>query len=91
MLKNVHEHFRQHLAGVEVVPIPEATSSAGPIFAASNRVFTLKSDAPTEQDTGFHPGLDPMNKLSRLKNDELIHSPENIVKFYKRTGNGVEA
>lgn len=56
----------------------------GKAFSASNRIFTLKSDAPTEQDNQFHIGVDPMRYLSRLKGGLLIHAPDNIVSYFKR-------
>ncbi|KAJ7448104.1 hypothetical protein FB451DRAFT_979998, partial [Mycena latifolia] len=73
--------FEQHLAGAELGSIAEADSAGGRLFVASNRLFTIRSDAPTEQDNRFQSGVDPLNILQKLKSNQLIHAPENIVRF----------
>ncbi|KAJ7758270.1 hypothetical protein B0H16DRAFT_1720878 [Mycena metata] len=45
----------------------------------------MKVDCPTEQNSEFQPGMDPLGALERLRTEELIHAPENIVRYYKRT------
>ncbi|KAJ7927370.1 hypothetical protein B0H13DRAFT_1861367 [Mycena leptocephala] len=83
-LDAIRELFAQHLVGVELVPIAERSSTTGNLFSASNRIFTLKSDSPTEQDNEFQLGVDPMRMLARKKTGDLIHAPDNIVKYFKR-------
>ncbi|KAJ7030580.1 hypothetical protein C8F04DRAFT_1186619 [Mycena alexandri] len=55
---------------------------AGPVLSASNRVFTSKDEAPTDQDNDFAEGLDPIGMLAKLKTSNLIHAPENIVQYF---------
>ncbi|KAJ6520780.1 hypothetical protein DFH09DRAFT_1426698 [Mycena vulgaris] len=83
-IASVTEYFEQHLAGAELSSITETESTEGRLFVASNRLFTNKTDAPTEQDTEFQNGVDPLNVLQKLKNNDLIHAPDNIVKYFKR-------
>ncbi|KAJ7828111.1 hypothetical protein B0H14DRAFT_3466490 [Mycena olivaceomarginata] len=82
-LEEVNQRFTDHFSGVKVVGIAQPAVSLGPALCASNRLFTLKKDAPTEQDNMFAEGLDPVGVLERLKSTELIHAPENMVKYYK--------
>ncbi|KAJ7802699.1 hypothetical protein B0H14DRAFT_3779876 [Mycena olivaceomarginata] len=83
-LEEVNQRFTDHFSGVKVVGIAQPAVSLGPALCASNRLFTLKKDAPTEQDNMFAEGLDPVGVLEGLKSTELIHAPENMVKYYKR-------
>ncbi len=83
-LDAIRELFAQHLVGVELLPVAERSSTTGNLFSASNRIFTLKSDSPTEQDNEFQTGVDPMRMLARMKNTDLIHAPDNIVKYFRR-------
>ncbi|KAJ7114755.1 hypothetical protein C8R44DRAFT_629792 [Mycena epipterygia] len=62
-------------------------SADGVVFSASNRLFTRRSEAPTEQDNSFEPGVDPVQRFAKLKGTELIHAPENMVKYYRLKGN----
>ncbi|KAJ6522935.1 hypothetical protein DFH09DRAFT_1330302 [Mycena vulgaris] len=75
----VTDYFDQHLSGAELGSIAEVDSSDGRLFSACNRFFTSKSDAPSEQDTEFQNGVDPLNVLRKLKANDLIHAPDNIV------------
>ncbi|KAJ7710926.1 hypothetical protein B0H17DRAFT_1190594 [Mycena rosella] len=83
-ISSVVDRFEQYLAGAELGSIPDTGSNAAKIFQASNRLFTARSDAPTEQDNSFERGVDPLKVLHKLKGNELIHAPENIVRYYKR-------
>ncbi|KAJ7758175.1 hypothetical protein DFH07DRAFT_1025030 [Mycena maculata] len=83
-ISTVHDRFGEHLGGTTMLDIPSFDTGVGPVFSASNRLFTLKSDCPTEQDVEFHEGIDTLGLLNRLKSGELIHAPENMVKFFKR-------
>ncbi|KAJ7161105.1 hypothetical protein C8R46DRAFT_1038267 [Mycena filopes] len=83
-LTTIDQRFRDFLAGTDVMGCSDDARRRGRGFLASNRVFSLRSDVPTEQDTNFHEGVDPVGALTRLKAGELIHAPENIVKYYKR-------
>ncbi|KAJ6513679.1 hypothetical protein C8R47DRAFT_1206986 [Mycena vitilis] len=79
----VNQRFHEHFSSVTVTDLARPTSSLGPVLAASNRLFTIKTDAPTEQDTEFVAGLDPTGALERLKHRELIHAPDNMVQYFK--------
>ncbi|KAJ7114865.1 hypothetical protein C8R44DRAFT_880931 [Mycena epipterygia] len=89
MLKvdEVYERFQEHLAGADI-PAARACSPSiiGKVFNASNRIFTFKSDAPTEQHSEFQFGVDALKKLDklRIKTKTVIHAPDNIVKYYQR-------
>ncbi|KAJ7622776.1 hypothetical protein DFH06DRAFT_1340649 [Mycena polygramma] len=63
----------------------EAAGVAGDVVSASNRIFTLKADVPTEQDNDFQRGVDPIRLLTKMKTGELIHAPDNIVTYFKRS------
>ncbi|KAJ7108106.1 hypothetical protein C8R44DRAFT_636894, partial [Mycena epipterygia] len=80
----IKDLFEEHLPGAVVWSLETEEGHAGTLFSASNRVFTYRADDPTEQDTGFQSGVDPMHILNRLKGKDLIHAPENIVQYFKR-------
>ncbi|KAJ7767246.1 hypothetical protein B0H16DRAFT_354193 [Mycena metata] len=89
-LQAVADRFDQQLAGVEVAPFSDGVGDSNYTFVASNRVFTLKSDVPTEQDNFFQDGVDSAGLLHKLKRKDFIHAPDNIVKYYrKHTPSGV--
>jgi hypothetical protein len=79
-----YERFRQHFCGAAVTSWKAKQSPLGQTLSASNRLFTLKSDAPMEQDTAFQDGVDPMGDLEKLKSDKLFHSQDNIVRYFTR-------
>ncbi|KAJ7016596.1 hypothetical protein C8F04DRAFT_1280984 [Mycena alexandri] len=81
-LESIKERFAQQLAGLEVAPMVEPTEVDK--FVASNRVFSLKTDVPCEQDNFFEDGVDSAGLLHKLKRSELIHAPENIVKYFRK-------
>lgn len=83
----VDGRFSEYLAGTDLTGSAVEASRPGGSFLASNRVFTLRSDAPTEQDNHFGEGVDPMGALARFKRADLIHAPDNIVKYFKRNRN----
>ncbi|KAJ7615628.1 hypothetical protein DFH06DRAFT_1343596 [Mycena polygramma] len=87
MLPSVQGIFGDHLAGVEIINTTVNHSAMGDSLCASNRIFTYRQDLPTEQDNRFQDGVDPLGHLAKLKTDELIHAPENIVKYYARVYN----
>ncbi|KAJ7629626.1 hypothetical protein B0H17DRAFT_1218102 [Mycena rosella] len=39
--------------------------------------------SPNEQDNEFEPGVDTVGRLAKLKGSDLIHAPENIVKYFR--------
>ncbi|KAJ7156489.1 hypothetical protein C8R43DRAFT_1125690 [Mycena crocata] len=80
----VYECFGRYLAGVKLNKPADSEKNGQMFFSAANRVFTAQSDAPSEQDNDFQDGLDPLRKLVKFKTGELIHAPENIVRYYKR-------
>ncbi|KAJ7019100.1 hypothetical protein C8F04DRAFT_1198089 [Mycena alexandri] len=84
-LEMAQDIFAQHFCGLPIARLLTPNGRSGRILGASNRLFTLRADCPTEQGTEFQPGMDPLGALERLKSEELIHGPENIVRFYKRT------
>ncbi|KAJ7025319.1 hypothetical protein C8F04DRAFT_1269348 [Mycena alexandri] len=77
--QEVTDRFVDHLAGVKVVDLPRPNSVLGPVLSASNRIFTAKDECPTEQDNEFAEGLDPVGTLAKMKTQNLIHAPENMV------------
>ncbi|KAJ7720719.1 hypothetical protein B0H16DRAFT_1335950, partial [Mycena metata] len=79
----VHERFAQHFCGSSIASWSPVTGQMGSVFPANNRLFTLKSDAPLEQNTEFEEGVDPVGIISRLKPADMIHAPENIVKYFR--------
>ncbi|KAJ6449306.1 hypothetical protein C8R47DRAFT_1084762 [Mycena vitilis] len=81
----LHDLFGEYLTGVEVKPIADGPFSTNNAFGASNRVFSLKSDIPTEQDNRFQDGVDPLGRLEKLKSPDLIHAPDNIVQYFKKS------
>ncbi|KAJ7229637.1 hypothetical protein C8J57DRAFT_1534392 [Mycena rebaudengoi] len=89
-MANINEKFEQHLCSITAASTAETTGLFGKLFSASNCLFTLRSEAPTGQDTDFQLGVDPLGLLNQLKTADMIHSPENMVKYYKmcETANG---
>lgn len=86
----IHKKFAQHLSIAQFTPHVEAQGAVGTLFAASNRLFTSKRDAPTEQDNEFEYGLDPVGIIGRRKTEDLIHAPANIVKYFRLQTSGDE-
>ncbi|KAJ6462341.1 hypothetical protein C8R47DRAFT_1225490 [Mycena vitilis] len=82
--EEVNQRFHEHFSSVTVVDLARPTTSLGPGLSAANRLFTSKSDAPTEQDNDFVEGVDPTGALARLKNRDLIHGPDNMVRYFRR-------
>ncbi|KAJ7131530.1 hypothetical protein C8R43DRAFT_1133754 [Mycena crocata] len=82
-LEEVNEKFEEHFSGQNFVRLASAPSAVGPSFTASNRLFTAKNDAPTEQDNNFLFGVDPIGSLTKMKGTEFIHAPENMVRYFK--------
>ncbi|KAJ7020368.1 hypothetical protein C8F04DRAFT_1196699 [Mycena alexandri] len=83
-IASVHDRFEQQLAGVDVVPMADGVDNRRDLFAASNRIFTLKSDVPNEQDNTFQDGVDSSGLLHKLKRSDYIHAPENIVQYFRK-------
>ncbi|KAJ6459155.1 hypothetical protein C8R47DRAFT_1226694 [Mycena vitilis] len=89
--EEVNERFHEHFSSVTVVDLVRPASSLGPVIAASNRLFTIKTDAPTKQDTDFVDGLDPTGALEKLKHRELIHAPDNMVHYFRFVAVGADS
>ncbi|KAJ7182683.1 hypothetical protein C8R43DRAFT_940794 [Mycena crocata] len=84
-ITTIYECFHQQLAGVEIVNAGDKEKNGQSLFNASNRLFTFQSDSPTEQNNEFQRGVDPFRQLEKFKTSgELIHAPENIVKYFHR-------
>ncbi|KAJ7019255.1 hypothetical protein C8F04DRAFT_1197903 [Mycena alexandri] len=77
-LELAQDLFAQHFGGHPITRLSVPVGKTGHVLGASNRIFTMKVDAPTEQGSEFQPGMDPLGSLERLKSEELIHGPENI-------------
>lgn len=82
-IDDIHHKFAQHLSTADFIPRLEAEGQGGTEFGASNRLFTTRKEAPTEQDNPFSYGLDPFGHIARRKTSELIHAPANIVRYFK--------
>ncbi|KAJ7112265.1 hypothetical protein C8R44DRAFT_564804, partial [Mycena epipterygia] len=82
-LEDVNEKFQDHFSGVSLVKLTQPFCAMGPSLSASNRLFTSKNDAPTEQDNEFRLGVDPIGALAKLKSYDLIHAPDNMVQYWK--------
>ncbi|KAJ7660717.1 hypothetical protein DFH06DRAFT_1129777 [Mycena polygramma] len=82
-MKSVHQRFAQHLSSATFNSLTEEEGPKGLIFAASNRLFTPRDQVPTEQDTEFQYGLDPLGTLTRRKTNDLLHTTANMVKYFK--------
>jgi hypothetical protein len=81
--EEINQRFAEHFSTTNVVDLVRPQTSFGLAFSSSNRFFTLKTDAPTEQDNTFSDGVDPVGVLEKMKTRDLIHAPENIVKYFK--------
>ncbi|KAJ7915334.1 hypothetical protein B0H13DRAFT_2324433 [Mycena leptocephala] len=81
--EEVNDRFAEHFSSVTVLRLARPKTSLGAALSASNRLFTHKTDAPTEQDNEFAEGVDPTGVLDRLKTRDLIHAPDNMVRYYK--------
>ncbi|KAJ7705911.1 hypothetical protein B0H16DRAFT_1482042 [Mycena metata] len=57
-LSSVDQRFSEFLAGTDIIGSSDDTGRSGGGFLASNRVFSFRSDAPTEQDNMFEDGVD---------------------------------
>ncbi|KAJ7709296.1 hypothetical protein B0H16DRAFT_1481016 [Mycena metata] len=79
----VHDRFAQYFCGTPVSKWQPEVSPIGTVFSASNRLFTFKTDAPTEQGREFEPGVDPVGILERFKTADIFHAPENVVKYFR--------
>ncbi|KAJ7733481.1 hypothetical protein B0H16DRAFT_1732293 [Mycena metata] len=79
----IHERFAQHFCGSSLASWVPLIGPMGSVFPANNRLFTLKSDAPSEQNTDFEEGVDPVGIIERLKTADMIHAPENVVKYFR--------
>ncbi|KAJ7822233.1 hypothetical protein B0H13DRAFT_2376771 [Mycena leptocephala] len=82
-IAEIKQRFAEHLCNAVFQIASEKVGPFGSTVTATNRFFTCKRDAPTEQDGEFEDGVDPMGVLSRLKTEDLIHAAENRVKYFK--------
>ncbi|KAJ7661403.1 hypothetical protein DFH06DRAFT_949846, partial [Mycena polygramma] len=80
----VHDRFAQHFSGATVSKWVPVLGPIGSVYSASNRLFTMKADAPTEQGTDFEPGVDPTGALENLRTSDMFHGPENVVKYFRK-------
>jgi hypothetical protein len=85
--EEINQRFAEHFSTTTVVDLIRPRCSFGLAFSCSNRFFTLKTDAPTEQDNPFSDGVDPIGVLEKMKTRDLIHAPENMVKYFKCSPN----
>lgn len=83
-LEATNDRFSQHFCGVPISKLSAMRGKNGQSIGASNRLFTLKIDSPTEQGTEFQDGVDPLGELAKLQSDELIHGTDNIVRYFRR-------
>jgi hypothetical protein len=83
-LEAAQERLCQHFCGLSVIKCTAQPGRFGQTLCASTRLFTLKSDAPTEQDTTFQPGVDPVGELERIKSADVFHGRDNVVHYFKR-------
>jgi hypothetical protein len=81
--EEINQRFAEHFSTTNVVDLIRPPCSFGLAFSCSNRFFTLRTDAPTEQDNVFLEGVDPIGVLEKMKTRDLIHAPENMVKYFK--------
>ncbi|KAJ7764351.1 hypothetical protein B0H16DRAFT_1454891 [Mycena metata] len=89
-LHGSHEKFQQYFGGQSILKISPQNSQFGRSIATGNRIFTMRSDYPNEQSSSFEPGVDPMGALERLTSTEIFHSPDNVVKYFRRTKSNKE-
>lgn len=82
-ITEIRQKFAEHLFTATIFENIDRNGPFGIKFVANNRFFTKRHDAPTEQDTEFQHGVDPLGSLHKLKGSDLIHAPDNIVKYYK--------
>jgi hypothetical protein len=82
-VSHIHQKFAQHLSSTTFSSLNEVEGPTGIVFAASNRLFTPKQEAPTEQDNPFQYGLDPIGTIARRKTIDLLHAPANMVRYFK--------
>ena len=83
-ISSIQERFDKHLPGAQIINDTIVCSVFGKTIQASNQLFTAPEDAPTEQDNHFQTGVDPLGHLAVLKRRDLIHAPDNIVKYFAR-------
>ncbi|KAJ7120547.1 hypothetical protein C8R43DRAFT_1136720 [Mycena crocata] len=80
----VHQKLAEHMADAEMFPLAmKKQEPNGSHIPASKRLFTERCDAPTEQDNVFAPGIDTLGRLAKLKGTNLIHAPDNMVKYFR--------
>ncbi|KAJ7664485.1 hypothetical protein DFH06DRAFT_1324036 [Mycena polygramma] len=82
-VQEIHQRFSEHLCGIPINPHVDTQGPTGTVFSVSKRLFTFKANDPTEQDTEFSVGLDPMGYIARRKTSDIMHAPYNMVKSYK--------
>ncbi|KAJ6460425.1 hypothetical protein DFH09DRAFT_1348539 [Mycena vulgaris] len=66
-----------------VAALMSGEEGQGPTLNASSHYFTRIRDAPRAARVPFGNGIDPFNVLSRFAATELVHTEENIVKYYR--------
>ncbi|KAF8166063.1 hypothetical protein K438DRAFT_1617181, partial [Mycena galopus ATCC 62051] len=66
------------------IPLTAVDQAGEPSINASNRYFTSKKEDPEAEAIPFKDGVDPIGALRRVTNDDLVHTADNIVGYYKK-------
>ncbi|KAJ6497119.1 hypothetical protein C8R47DRAFT_1069170 [Mycena vitilis] len=84
-LQDLHSLFGRHFPANAVSTWETQCDGGDPVLNASTRYFTAVADDPTAVHIPFRNGVDPLKKLERFVGDQLVHTPANVVKYYRRT------
>ncbi|KAJ7983065.1 hypothetical protein DFH06DRAFT_1318524 [Mycena polygramma] len=77
-----HSLFSRYFVGT---PMMKWSSPGGPgTIPATNRYFVWKEDDPEAIAVPFQPSTDPMGVLERLSGNQLVHTADNEVLYFKR-------
>ena len=79
--------FTRYFHGFSVQKLAKEAQNGVPGITASNRFFTSKKDFPNAEGVPFGPGVDPLGLLELQLGDDLIHSTDNSVGYFKRLEN----
>ncbi|KAJ7246837.1 hypothetical protein B0H12DRAFT_1305428 [Mycena haematopus] len=71
-LESIHDLFTQYLPGIDIISLNKCSPQNAACLGASNRVFTFKSDMPTEQDNEFQRGIDPVGLLAHQETTNCL-------------------
>ncbi|KAJ7608634.1 hypothetical protein DFH06DRAFT_1346789 [Mycena polygramma] len=84
-LQDLHALFGRHFPANALHSWETQCDGGDPVLNASTRYFTAVADDPTAVHIPFENGVDPLKKLERFVGDQLVHTPANVVKYYRRT------